>query len=83
MTQHSVHIRREITVKINQSEMLMEMRRADLVRVDSIERHLGIERTSKMRERYKRLQRENTRLRGLLAAEGILVGGGYEMKEGT
>jgi len=46
--------------------------------VDGIERHLGIERTSKMRERYKKLQRENIRLRGLLAAEGILVGGGHE-----
>ena len=81
MSNHSIRIRREITVKINQSEMLMEMRRGWLVNVDSVERNLGIERTSKMRERYKRLQRENVRLRGLLCAEGILVGGGYEMKE--
>ena len=83
MSSHSIRIRREVTVRIDQSEMLMEMRRADLVRVDSIERHLGLERTSKMRERYKQLQRENVRLRGLLCAEGILVGGGYETKEGT
>lgn len=83
MPNHSVHIRREVTVKINQSEMLMEQRRGYLVQVDSIERHLGIERTSKMRERYKQLQRENARLRGLLCAEGILVGGDYEMKEDT
>lgn len=74
----SINIRREVTVRIDQSEMLMETRRGYLVQVDGIERHLGIERTSKMRERYKKLQRENIRLRGLLAAEGILVGGGHE-----
>ena len=75
MSTHSIRIRREVTVRIDQSEMLMEQRRGYLVMVDGLERHLGIERTSKMRERYKQLQRENVRLRGLLCAEGILVGG--------
>jgi len=60
---YQVNIRREVTVTIDQVEMLMEQRRGYLVMVDGIERHLGLERTSRLRDKCRQLQLENERLR--------------------
>ena len=54
--------RREVNVNIDQTELLMEQRRGYLVLVDAIERHLGLERTSKMREKIRKLEQHIAQL---------------------
>jgi len=82
MGQRNVQVRQQVTVKINQYDLWMGVRRSRLVEVDVIERHLGLPRTSKIREQFKNLQRENTKLRQLLISVGLDPGGGVnEVKQ--